>query len=84
MFSILVLYGFHNTENYFTQGMRILPTPDNQGLFVIDYLGIHKLFCSKYACELTELDELSYLGPRIKRIMGPVAMYIGKELVKCA
>ena len=64
--------------------MRIIPTPDNQGLFVIDYQGIHRMSCSEYACELTELDELSDLGPRISRTMGPVAMYIGKEQVKCA
>ena len=64
--------------------MRILPTPDNQGLFVIDYRGIHRMYCTEYACKLTELDELSNLRPRIDRVMGPVAMYIGKEQLKCA
>ena len=80
--SILVLHGFNKyTENSTTLGMRILPTPDNQGLFVINYQGIHKMFCSDNHCQLIKI---SIYEPKINRVMGPMAMYIEKEQVNCA
>ena len=63
-----------------TRGIRMLPTPDNQGAFLISEYGIYELSCDTIQCKL----EKSSLNLRYNRPHWPVAMYIGEEVANCS
>ena len=59
--------------------IRMLPTPNDQGVFIFNKHGTYELSCTKFKCDFKK----SRVQLQYNRDKWPVVMYIGENLVNC-
>ena len=78
--NLTVINGFG--DDYFESGhqryIRMLPTPNNQGVFIFTKIGTYELSCNTKECNFQK----SSLKLQYDREW-PVVMYIEEDLVNC-